>query len=347
MLSVLTGLGVTGWAGIAAITTILIALAAWQQQRALARLDDDEDEDHAEPAVARAAARPARRPTGGPIPAGAATLLDDGSGQSRNENLSPWEAYKAAIDKRVKSFARQRGSVVIDIVHHEMDEYVDGDTAIQVIDIIRTAPADAPIDVVLHTPGGIASATQQILHALKNHKGRKTAFVPYRAKSAGTMIALACDEIVMGSSAVLGPIDPQYSWMPAPILAELTQQKSADRISDEMMILSKMAQQAVAEARRFSCDYINDAHKTDGTCNLTNDLIGGGRNHDYPILPEEARKFGCNISTQMPDIVFGICQPPPKDDPVLIVSMFNAQQKDGDAPAPTPAPAPEKPAVFR
>ncbi|MCR9267253.1 MAG: hypothetical protein NXI03_06740, partial [Alphaproteobacteria bacterium] len=92
-------------------------------------------------------------------------------------------------------------------------------------------------------------------------------------------------------------------------------------------------------------DYINDAHKTDGTCDLTNDLINGGRNHDYPILPEEAKKFGCKIRTDMPDLVFGICQPPPKDDPVLVVSMFNSQQKEGEAPA--PAPAPTNPPVFR
>jgi len=240
------------------------------------------------------------------------------------------------IEQRVKDFARARGSVVLKIVHHEVDEYVDTDTAIEAIDLIRQAPDNAPIDIVLHTPGGIASATQQILHALKHHRGRKTAFVPYRAKSAGTMIALACDEIVMGTSAVLGPIDPQYAWMPAPILADLTDHKSADRVSDEMLILSKMAKQAVDEARRFSCDYINDAHKQDGTCTLTNDLIGGGRNHDYPILPQEAAEFGLNVSTAMPEAGYGICQPPPKDDPVLIVSMFNSQNEQEGAPPADP-----------
>ena len=268
-----------------------------------------------------------------PSPAQATQYLDNGK-PGDDAQVSAWEAYKAEIDRRTEAFAKARGSVVIRIVHHDVDEYVDTDTAINAIDTIRKAAANAPIDVVLHTPGGIASATQQILHALRRHKGRKTAFVPYRAKSAGTMIALACDEIIMGSSAVLGPIDPQYAWMPAPILAALTEQKSADRISDEMLILSRMAEQAVNEARRFSCDYINDAHKQDGTCSLTNDLIGGGRNHDYPILPEEAAGFGLNISTALPEAAYGICQPPPKNDPVLIVSMFNTQkEKDGAAPS--------------
>lgn len=345
MFEIVTGLGVTGWAGIALICALLASLAAWQNHRFIQREDDRDAREHSgtmsrsapggsaaapRPAPAAATARATQTP---PRPAPLPASQRSAPGNGGDDGLSPYEAYRAMIDKRVQDFARSRGSLVLSIVHHEVDEYIDTDTAIEAIDLIRHAPDNAPIDIILHTPGGIASATQQILHALKHHPGRKTAFVPYRAKSAGTMIALACDEIVMGTSAVLGPIDPQYAWMPAPILAALTEHKSADRVSDEMLILSKMAQQAVDEARRFSCDYVNDAHKQDGTCALTNDLIGGGRNHDYPILPQEAASFGLNISTAMPEAAFGICQPPPKDDPVLIVSMMNSQpERDGGAP---------------
>ena len=335
MFSVVTGLGVAGWTGIAAIGAILGGLAAWQNHRHLSRIEDDEDRERPDTPSPVSHTVRSRQPSASPLdPQPVQAMQRSGGSTTGDTDLSPQEAYRAMIDQRVQDFARARGSVVLKIVHHEVDEYVDTDTAIAAIDLIRQAPDNAPIDVVLHTPGGIASATQQILHALKHHRGRKTAFVPYRAKSAGTMIALACDEIVMGSSAVLGPIDPQYAWMPAPILAALTEHKSADRVSDEMLILSKMAKQAVDEARRFSCDYINDAHKQDGTCALTNDLIGGGRNHDYPILPQEAAEFGLNVSTAMPEAGYGICQPPPKDDPVLIVSMFNSQnEQDGAPPA--------------
>ena len=349
MFSVITGLGLAGWTGVGVIAALLAGLGVWQNARAAALEEETGTADDTGPVDGTGSGttpvrtlprpelsrpRPATASTG-PQSAPAMQRSQDGGGTGGSEDaLSPHEAYRAMIDKRVKDFARARGSVVLKIVHHEVDEYIDTDTAIEAIDLIRQAPDNAPIDIVLHTPGGIASATQQILHALKHHPGRKTAFVPYRAKSAGTMIALACDEIVTGTSAVLGPIDPQYAWMPAPILAALTEHKSADRVSDEMMILSKMAQQAVDEARRFSCDYINDAHKQDGTCALTNDLIGGGRNHDYPILPQEAAEFGLNISTAMPEAGYGICQPPPKDDPVLIVSMFNSQtDEEGGPPA--------------
>ena len=147
----------------------------------------------------------------------------------------------------------------------------------------------------------------------------------------------------MGSSAVLGPIDPQYFWMPAPLLAELPRQKSTDRVNDEMLILSKMAEQAVQEARRFACDFINEAHRRDGSCSLTDDLIGGGRNHDYPILPHEASSFGLNVSTAMPEAGYAVCQPPPREEPTLVVSMFNSPDQPHPAPSAKPAGLP----VFR
>ena len=194
MLSDLTGLGVAGWSGIPAIIMLLGGLAVWQQSR----VPDDDDDVMPIPVPLPKPAPAIRKPApagvamaGGPGTDGQATMLNDGSGPIDHSHLSPWEAHKLAVERRAEAFARQRGSVVLKVIHHEYDEYVDGDTAIEAIDIIRTAPDDAQIDVILHTPGGIASATQQILHALKNHKGKKTAFVPYRAKSAGTMIALA------------------------------------------------------------------------------------------------------------------------------------------------------------
>ncbi|MBO6730470.1 MAG: hypothetical protein JJ884_03965 [Maricaulis sp.] len=311
MVGLVTGIGLVGWGGIASIGGLIAGTLALQQRMRNGRMEREESGAETR--------NDAGMPSGGP-----------------GGELSPYDAYKLGIERKTAEFSAARQSTVIKIVHHDPNEYVDHDTAVDVIDVLRKAGPDARIDVILHTPGGISSATQQILHALLNHKGPKTAFVPYRAKSAGTMIALACDEIVMGPSAVLGPIDPQYSWLPAHYLAELPSEKSADRISDEMLVLSKMAKQAMKEARRFACEYVNDAHKKDGTCSLTDDLIGGGRNHDYPILPDEAKEFGLKVRTNMPEAGYGICQPPPKDEPFLIVSMFNTE--DGEKIDPAKAP---------
>jgi ATP-dependent protease ClpP protease subunit len=72
------------------------------------------------------------------------------------------------------------------------------------------------LDLILHTPGGDAAATESLVHYLHemfDHNIR--AIVPQLALSAGTMIACACKEIIMGAHSSLGPIDPQFNGVPA------------------------------------------------------------------------------------------------------------------------------------
>jgi Serine dehydrogenase proteinase len=65
------------------------------------------------------------------------------------------------------------------------------------------------LDLILHSPGGEPEAAEQIVEYLRTQFDSIRCFVPMQAKSAATMIALACDEIVMGHHSELGPIDPQ------------------------------------------------------------------------------------------------------------------------------------------
>ena len=66
------------------------------------------------------------------------------------------------------------------------------------------------LDLILHTQGGSVAATESIVVYLKSSfKNDIRALVPQIAMSAGTMIALACKEIVMGKQSSIGPIDPQ------------------------------------------------------------------------------------------------------------------------------------------
>jgi len=67
------------------------------------------------------------------------------------------------------------------------------------------------LDLILHTPGGEMAATESLVDYLRAMFGTDIrAIIPQLAMSAGTMIALACKEIVMGKHSSLGPIDPQY-----------------------------------------------------------------------------------------------------------------------------------------
>lgn len=72
------------------------------------------------------------------------------------------------------------------------------------------------LDLILHTPGGQTAAAESIvdyLHIMFNNNIR--AIVPQISMSAGTMIACACKEIIMGKHSSLGPIDPQFGGIPA------------------------------------------------------------------------------------------------------------------------------------
>lgn len=72
------------------------------------------------------------------------------------------------------------------------------------------------LDLVLHTPGGETAATESLVDYLRAMFGKNIrAIVPQLAMSAGTMIALACREVIMGKHSSLGPIDPQLGGMAA------------------------------------------------------------------------------------------------------------------------------------
>ena len=72
------------------------------------------------------------------------------------------------------------------------------------------------LDLILHTPGGNPTATEGIVKYLhKKFNNNIRVIVPHMAMSAGTMLACSAKSILMGSQSYLGPIDPQYSGIPA------------------------------------------------------------------------------------------------------------------------------------
>lgn len=67
------------------------------------------------------------------------------------------------------------------------------------------------LDLVLHTPGGEMATTESLVTYLHSIFGNDIrVIVPQISMSAGTMIALASKEIIMGKQSNLGPIDPQF-----------------------------------------------------------------------------------------------------------------------------------------
>jgi hypothetical protein len=76
--------------------------------------------------------------------------------------------------------------------------------------VIHRMDRSKGLDLLLHTPGGSAAATESIVDYLRQMFGTNIrAIVPQLAMSAGTMIACATQSILMGKQSSLGPIDPQ------------------------------------------------------------------------------------------------------------------------------------------
>lgn len=94
------------------------------------------------------------------------------------------------------------------------------------------------LDLILHTPGGSMAATESLVAYLRDmFEGNIRAFVPQIAMSAGTMIACACSEIIMGTHSSIGPIDPQYGNLPAHGLVEEFEKAATEVKSDKSRIL--------------------------------------------------------------------------------------------------------------
>jgi ClpP class serine protease len=150
-----------------------------------------------------------------------------------SEALQPYWTC-AARTEVLQQFQQERKSRVIGLIHHQdqvslfgvpVSSSISIEDSEAVLRAIRLTPPEQPIDVILHTPGGLVLAAEQIAKALAEHKGKVTVFVPHYAMSGGTLIALAADEIVMNPNAVLGPVDPQIGPVPAASVVKVLESK--------------------------------------------------------------------------------------------------------------------------
>ncbi|NOX93899.1 MAG: hypothetical protein GXP04_02040 [Alphaproteobacteria bacterium] len=204
---------------------------------------------------------------------------------------------------------RKRKSRIIAIVHRQeamgllgipMLRYIDLNDAEEVLEAIRRTPRNKPLEFILHTPGGLVLPALQIARAIKAHPGKKTVFVPHYAMSGGTLIALAADEIVLSQHAVLGPIDPQIGGLPAASLVRVAQEKPIQNTDDYTLILADVGAMAMNQLQKAARELLTGTVSENAAIALAEQLSSGRWTHDYPIVFEEARELGLNVSNDMP-----------------------------------------------
>jgi ClpP class serine protease len=178
--------------------------------------------------------------------------------------------------------------------------FIDIDDSEAVLRAIRETPDDDAVDLLLHTPGGLVLASEQIANAVRAHPGKVTVLVPHYAMSGGTLIALAANEILMDESAVLGPVDPQLGDLPAAALVRVVSKKPVERLDDRTLIMADVAEKALRHMKQVVRDVAADRLDADRAETIAEELAGGHYTHDDPITIAEATALGLPVSTGLP-----------------------------------------------
>lgn len=206
-----------------------------------------------------------------------------------------------------------RGSRVITLIHRQetmkllgfpIMRYIDINDSEEILRAIRFTPEDMPIDIIIHTPGGLVLSTEQIAMALQRHRAKVTIFVPHYAMSGGTLLCLAANEIRMDENAVLGPVDPQLGEYPAASILKTVRQKELKDIDDKTLILADVAQKAQEQMRAFVKSILTGRLDEDTADRLSTMLTEGRWTHDYPITIEEAKALGLPAAAGLPAEVY-------------------------------------------
>jgi ClpP class serine protease len=217
---------------------------------------------------------------------------------------------EASRQRLIARIEQKRNSRVILLVHRQetmsllgfpVFRYIDIDDSEAVLRAIHLTDPAVPLDIMLHTPGGLVLASLQIARAIHKHKGKVTAFVPHYAMSGGALIAMAAGEIVMSEYAVLGPVDPQLGQYPAASILKAVARKPVADVDDQTLILADQAEKAVSQVRESVKELLADKCPREKAEELARLLSEGTWTHDHPITFETAKSFGLPVRSDIPE----------------------------------------------
>ncbi len=220
---------------------------------------------------------------------------------------------EAARQRAIAKLEEERNSRVILLVHRQesmsflgfpLVKFINIDDSEEVIRAIHLTDKDVPLDIILHTPGGLVLAALQIARAIKRHPAKVTVHVPHYAMSGGTLISLAADEIVMAPHAVLGPVDPQLGNFPGPSLVKVVKEKPIKDVDDQTLIYADIAEKAIKQLREAVKELLSGKKTAEEAEKIARMMTEGRWTHDYPITPEAAKEIGLPVTTELSDQVY-------------------------------------------
>ncbi len=235
--------------------------------------------------------------------------------------LSPlWK--RALLNKErealIEQIEKKHNSRVITMIHRQEGfsffgfsffKFISIEDSEKILRAIRLTPEDMNIDLIIHTPGGLALAASQIANALANHKAKVRVIVPHYAMSGGTLIALAADEIVIDHNAVLGPVDPQIGQLPAASIIKVLDFKKPEDIDDQTVIMADVSKKAINQMVEFvESLLIKKGFSKEKAEFIANELSTGKFTHDFPLTVDYLKSLGLNISTEVEEEVYELME---------------------------------------
>jgi ClpP class serine protease len=225
-------------------------------------------------------------------------------------SLQPAFTRQVLFAQRRRALAvisRRRKATVITLIHRQESlnllgfpivRYIDIDDAESVLRAIADTADNQPIEIILHTPGGMVIAARQIASALADHPAHVTAVVPHYAMSGGTMISLACDEIIIESHAALGPVDPQLGQYPAASLIEVS--KLPGEHDDQTLLMADVGRKAIYQTEDFTRRMLERNMTPAQARDVAHLLATGVFTHDHPLQAAELIELGLPVKVGVP-----------------------------------------------
>lgn len=166
-----------------------------------------------------------------------------------------------------------------DLNHINIDKEINIKTFAKFNTALKKVDKAKTLAIVIETEGGDLSAAEAIATAILNSNVKTRCIVPNYALSAGTIIALSCDEIILEESAILSPCDGQMEF--------------EDEVKSVHEIPNEEAKRTVLQQRKFVEKLGSKKKYSDEVVEkLYEEMFSGKYNHERSFTKEDLKEMG-------------------------------------------------------
>jgi hypothetical protein len=244
----------------------------------------------------------------------------------------PYRTRKA-LYKKIEAMRSSKVVAYITSDRQGMETVIANDCIDLFVDLLDKIGPTRKISLLLHTNGGQTLAGWRIVNLLRTFCDELEVLIPMKALSAGTLIAIGANNVVMTKQAALGPIDPSVN---NPLNPQISVGGQVARIpvsvenvlgyinaaKDELGIKSEQALTNIllglsnqvhplvlgeifrtrAQIRYLARQLLGGMVTDDAKVRKIIDfLCADSGSHDYTINRREARNLGLNVETPSQD----------------------------------------------